>query len=290
MESIVTPINVPAYEALLKQSGYDRGKINYLVQGFTKGFSLEYTGPRDQIFESQNIPLSVGSPTELWNKVMKEVQLKRFAGPFKRPVFKYYTQSPIGLVSKNNGRQTHLIFHLSYEFGKMEKERSINFHTPERVCSVKYMDLDYAVKCSLHLLNRIGHGTIFYSKSDLQSTFKIVPCQFLDYSLLTMKLAHPVTKEILYFHDKNLPFSHSYSCALFQHFSDSLHHIVQYFLNRNFSVVAYLDDYLFIAESERICNERVSTFLSICNFIGCPVSLEKTEKSYQENNLHGSIT
>ena len=37
---------------------------------------------------------------------MKEVKEGRYAGPFKDNPYKYYIQSPIGLVPKDNGKNT----------------------------------------------------------------------------------------------------------------------------------------------------------------------------------------
>ena len=56
---------------------------------------------------------------------------------------KYLEQSPIGLVPKSKDK-THLIFHLSYDFGEDWADKSFNFHMPEHLCSVKYNDLDHA--------------------------------------------------------------------------------------------------------------------------------------------------
>ena len=55
-------------------------------------------------------------------------------------------------MPKVGGDQTHLIFHLSFDFGEKEEERSVNFHTPKEFCSVKYHDLDFAVKAYLSLI------------------------------------------------------------------------------------------------------------------------------------------
>ena len=46
---------------------------------------------------------------------MKEVKLGRYAGPFPTiPYEEDFIQSPIGLVPKDQGCDTRLIFHLSY--------------------------------------------------------------------------------------------------------------------------------------------------------------------------------
>ena len=48
-------------------------------------------------------------------------------------------------------------------------------------------------------------------------------------------------------------------------------------VRRKLCTVNYLDDYLFLAESEQICNAMVRQFLDLCNCINCPISKDKTE-------------
>ena len=67
---------------LLIESGYNTVETQFLVNGFTHGFDIHYTGPEDRQDLADNIPITVGSKTEMWNKVMKEVKLGLFAGPF----------------------------------------------------------------------------------------------------------------------------------------------------------------------------------------------------------------
>ena len=118
LEQIVTPVNVALFEQLLVESGYNTNETTYLVNGFTNGFDLEYQGPRDRADVSHNLPFrEVGTPHDLWSKMAKEVNMKRFAGRFNKIPFNHYIQSPVGLLPKAGG-QTHLIFHLSYEFKK----------------------------------------------------------------------------------------------------------------------------------------------------------------------------
>ena len=132
----------------LEESGYDEHEIEYLKQGFTQGFDIGYKGKTDRRNTAKNIPLRVGNKTILWNKLIKEVKLKRIAGPYDQVPYEHFIQSPIGLVPKaGNTEQTRLIFHLSYDFN--EEERSLNFYTPEEDCSVKYNDLESAVRMCL---------------------------------------------------------------------------------------------------------------------------------------------
>ena len=103
---------------------------------------------------------------------MKEVKLGRVAGPFDSIPYDTYMQSPIGLVPKAGGK-TRLIFHLSYQF-KQEPSGSLNMHTPREFCTVKYWDMDWAVKSFLDLIkNQTQPVTVVSGKTDVESAFRI---------------------------------------------------------------------------------------------------------------------
>ena len=104
---------------------------------------------------------------------MKEVALGRVAGPFNDIPFESYIQSPIGLVPKDNGTQTRLIFHLSYEF---PDDRSVNYYIPDELCSVKYQDLDAAVAMCLCLAGNDA-TPVHMSKTDGKKHFQSVATQ-----------------------------------------------------------------------------------------------------------------
>lgn len=99
LESIVTPIKVNNFERLLRETNYDEGKTNFLIDGFTNGFSIHYNGTTNIRATANNLKLWIGSKLELWNKVITEVELKRYAGPFANVPEAYkdsFIQSPLG--------------------------------------------------------------------------------------------------------------------------------------------------------------------------------------------------
>ena len=269
---IVTPINCERLEQLLKDVEYNENESSFLCDGFKHGFDIGYAGPWDCRDTSENIPLRVGNPTILWNKIMEEVEKKRFSGPFPEILFKEtYIQSPIGLVPKaGNSGKTRLIFHLSYKF--KNGNESVNYWTPEELCSVKYNDLDEAVRQCIRLMKLMGVNTLYYSKSDLQSAFRILgikPSQ------------HPISGKTFYFMDNCLPFGASISCSHFQCFSNALKNIVETLASRILKtptpITNYLDDFLFIYFTINGCNYMVVVFINVCDQIRFPVSMEKTE-------------
>ena len=275
LRNIVTPVNVEALEHYLRLSQYDEEKSRYLVGRFKEGFDLGYQGPTKRQDTANNIPLKVGSKVELWNKIMKEVKEKRYAGSYKKIPYKNYIQSPVGLVPKDGGKETRLIFHLSYDF-KDTGQKSVNFHTDKEECSVHYCDIDYAIQSTFKWCGEYPGKQIFYGKTDVKSAFRLVPLSPHCYQWLFLKARDPETDEIWYFADKNLPFGHSKSCKIFQDFSDALKHITEFRTRRPMSVTNYLDDFLFVSTTVRHCNFLIKEFLNICAEINVPIAVNKT--------------
>ena len=114
---VVTPVKIQKLVKCLQEAEYDLGEIEFLQQGFTNGFDICYEGPVCRQSEAENIPFTVGNQIELWNKLMKEVQLSRVAGPFRDIPFDNYIQSPIGLVPKAGGQKNkaHLPFIIQFQ-------------------------------------------------------------------------------------------------------------------------------------------------------------------------------
>ena len=241
LDTIVTPVKADILENLLIELKYDAKKTKKLIFGFTNGFDLGYHGPQNVKMTSPNLPLTIGDEVDLWNKVMKEVKLKRYAGPYpiSKPPFKNFIQSPIGLVPKDNGRATRLIFHLSYP---CEGNSSVNANTPDRFTKVKYPDFSDAVKLCLSE----GVGSLI-SRSDFQAALRNLGILKKQWRFLLMKAKNPIDKNWYLFIDKCLPFGSSASCKLFQEFSDCIAHLVKFRTGANKRVTNYLDDFLFIA-------------------------------------------
>ena len=138
LENIVMPLNMDRFSQLLRESNYDEEKVNFLVNGFTERFDIGYAGPKVRQSTSNNTPFTpgVGDKFELWNKIIKEVEAKRYAGPFDKIPFENFIQSPVGLVPKAGGK-TRLIFHLSYRFNDQETGVSLSEATLHEICTVK---------------------------------------------------------------------------------------------------------------------------------------------------------
>ena len=217
------------------------------------------------------------------------MSLGRYAGPFETIPFKNYIKSPIGLVPKA-GNKMRQIFHLSYEF--RNGNHSLNYHTPKEKCTVKYNDIDEAIKNSLKMMRKMGATSLHYSKTDATLAFCLLPLSPECCQWLVMKAKDPRTGKTFFFIDKCLPFGASISCSHFQRFSNPLKNIFEFLWKVKIGwehisvqdrrdiiefVTNYLDDFLFITISINSCNQMIRCFLQLCETLDVPISKEKTE-------------
>ena len=144
LNSVVSPVDADVFEDLLVKHGYDSYETAFIAEGFCHGFDLGFRGKIAGVRHTvPNLKLRVGNETILWNKVMKEVMLGRYTGPYDEVPYEEFIQSPIGLVPKDQGKDTRLIFHLSYPRSGGE---SINSATPVEFCMVKYPDFGDVIR------------------------------------------------------------------------------------------------------------------------------------------------
>ena len=77
LEHVVTPIDVNSLASLLCESEYNVDEANFLIDGFSNGFSIGYEGDMKVRQTAPNLKFrGVGDKLTLWKKVMKEVKLK----------------------------------------------------------------------------------------------------------------------------------------------------------------------------------------------------------------------
>ena len=109
-----------------------------------------------------------------------------------------------------------MIFHLSFNFNELDEGKSLNACMPRELCMVKYNDLDTAVRECLRLLQEAdvlddpelkgliekGERLILYlGKTDLSSTFRVLPLKVCCFCWLVFKVVDLTTGETMYFVD-----------------------------------------------------------------------------------------
>ncbi|XP_069120279.1 uncharacterized protein [Argopecten irradians] len=252
---VISPVD-PVFLARALQ-GYDQGKASYLVNGFTEGFKFHFQGEPSHEF-CNNLVSAKDMPEIVDDKLAKEIQAGRIAGPFPNPPFSTFHLSPLGVVPKKESNKFRLIHHLSFPEGS-----SINDGIHEEFTSVQYQTIQDAIS----FLKRTP--TPFMAKSDIESAFRIIPI-------------HPSQHHLLGFHwkgqfyfDKCLPMGLAESCRIFEMFSSAIEWIM-YQRGRTSAIVKVLDDFLFIEPSYEKCLSSLQDFQLLCSQLGVPLATEKT--------------
>ena len=251
-----TPVKVNRLEFLLE--GYNFQKRMFLIDGFQYGFHLFSVG-QSRSYESPNLLSARQQPQVVDQKLAKELEAHRLAGPFDSPPFPVFRVSPLGIVPKKTPGEFRLIHHLSYPMGK-----SVNDGISHEHSSVQYANIDHAIK----KIKQSGVGS-YLAKTDIKSAFRILPINPQDYHLLGIKWSGQ------YYYDKCMPMGCSSSCKTFETFSTAVEWIAQDKLGLA-NLIHLLDDFLLIQTTESQCSRSLRLFLELCDFLGIPMAPEKT--------------
>lgn len=253
---IVTPVKVSKLSQWL--DGYHADTAQFLINGFEFGFKIPYYGSRC-FKKTRNLQSALDNLPILRHKIQKEIEAGRVMGPFKDPPFPNCQVSPLGLVPKKNG-DFRIIQHLSAPEGS-----SVNDGIPKEFCSVQYQNIDDAVA----LVKRFGKGCLL-SKCDLENAFRMIPISPVDFELQAFCIDN------LYYYDKTLTQGLSYSCALFETFSTSLHWMAETKLKIP-GLAHVLDDFLLVGPPDyNACLSNLNKFLNMADTLGIPIKHEKT--------------
>lgn len=238
--------------------GYDVELTRFLGQGFTFGFDIGYRGPLPDV-KPKNLASALEFPRLVDDKLKKELILGRISGPFSAPPFSPFRTSPIGLVEKKTAGKFRFIHHLSHPKGN-----SINDGISDEFAHVSYQTIDHAAEQVVVL----GKGC-FMAKTDIADAFRIVPLHPSQYPLLGFMWRDH------FYYDRCLPMGCRSSCRLFQTLSEALRWVCLTKLKIG-NLAHILDDFLFLAEAEYVCQQHLDAFVSLCQDLGIPLAPEKT--------------
>ena len=206
-----------------------------------------------------NLLSATQNPAAVNDKLSKEINLGRIAGPFVTQPLPSLHISPLGLIPKKTPGEFRLIHHLSFPFGN-----SINSHIPTEASSVHYASIDDAIR----LIRRTGRGCAL-AKTDVKNAFRLIPISPGDYDLLG------IFWEGKFYFDKCLPMGASSSCKIWEAFSTALEWIARYKLDIP-GILHLLDDFLIIDNTLSSCANNLTKFLGLCGELGVPMAPEKT--------------
>ena len=256
-----TPVQLSTLLQLLVRYP-NRKAADTLRSGFTVGFRLGFSGQREAR-DAPNLLSVKQAPTLALDKLMKEVDLGRMAGPFSTKPIENLRISPIGLVPKAEPGTFRLIHHLSYP-----DSDSVNSGIDRQLCTVQYTSFDEAVS----MIAGAGPGALL-AKADIQSAFRLIPIHPNDFCLLGIKVSDKI------FVDKTLPMGASCAPAYFETFSTFIEWAVSTCVGLG-HVRHYVDDFLFASgasvQGSQSCRSVLNCFVDLCAELGVPLAHDKT--------------
>ena len=251
-----TPVNVERLRTLLITHP-DTAFVDYLVHGFTHGFSIGYRGPREHRF-SHNLPSARHRPTVIGDYIAAECSAGNTVGPFTMPQVPQLVVNPLGAVPKKSGKW-RLIMHLSFP-----ERGSVNDGIAIKEFPLKYI----TVYDAMDAIMRLGRGAQM-AKIDIKSAFRLCPVRPEDQPLLGMHW------ENHYYYDRVLPFGLRSAPYIFNCLAEAVEWIAKE--QGAETVLHYLDDF-FVAgsASSSECQDSLNTIMAVCEELQIPLA-EKQE-------------
>lgn len=233
--------------------------LQYLLHGFSHGFSIGYKGP-PLAHCPPNLSSARAHPEVITSYINNECSAGHTAGPFSSPPFLCFNTNPLGAVPKKQTGKWRLILHLSHPQG-----HSVNDGIPVDEFSLRYITIDSATDAIMSL----GKGC-HLAKVDIKAAFRLCPVQATDYPLLGFKWDNK------FYYDRVLPFGLRSAPYIFNCLAEALcwtlihNHSIPY-------VMHYLDDYLTLAQSLSDCASNLHTIKAVFAHLGVPLAEEKVE-------------
>ncbi|XP_068758649.1 uncharacterized protein [Montipora capricornis] len=112
----------------------------------------------------------------------------------------------------------------------------------------------------------------FMAKIDLKSVYRYVPLHPSNYQAMGLKWKFNNANSFTYLYDNKLPFGAKQSPEIFHRLTQSITRMMS---RRGFFVVAYLDDFLIISESEHDCWTAFWELITLLGRLGLTVNWNK---------------
>lgn len=239
---------------------------DYISSGFEFGFRIGISSHPTIPFNNIK-PFHKPAPNRntVVTKLNAELAEGRILGPYSlqgRPL-QEAVYSPVYAIPKSTPGKFRLIHDLSKPRGQ-----SVNDNIPNNLKSVEYCRVrdvaEYLKGC-----DDAGGPMDYMVKVDLKDAYRCVPIHRCDWKYLGMQMEDKL------FIDTCLPQGLATSCKIFQSISDSIRWIFMQ-NNPDCKMFSYLDDFIVLSSTEQRAHTALSYFLELLNYLGFPVSKEKT--------------
>ena len=268
--AVQSPLNAKEWATHFLASRYPHRRAALtLVTAIRTGVLLAYCGPREGHSSGHNLPSGVEHADAVRTNIDKELELQRRRGPYPRPPFPFSFANPLGVVFKKGGSKPRIIHHLSYP----RNGDSVNAYIMHLEVKMK------AFERAVDNLRACGQGC-YMAKIDIESAYRCIPVHPLDWPLQGMQW------DGQFFFDIVMQFGLSSASAIFEYFASATEFFAKVLLLIRF-LEHYIDDFLLMARTFRLCLTDRDKLLGMLDKLGLPYSLPKLEGPATSMNFLG---
>ena len=229
-------------------------KRNDILQGIKDGFHIVNPVSVTKPVYSSNYRSTMNFRSQVENQIITEIQNGRYNIVQNQPT----VVSALGAIPKKGSKNIRLIHDCSRPAGA-----SLNDHAYQE--PFKYQSIQNAVN--------FIKPSYYLAKVDLMNAYRSVKIHPTNYDMTGIHWQFTGHEQPTWLVDTRLPFGAKCSPGIFNELSQAVCRIMQH---KNIpSIIAYLDDFLIVAETKEICLQYLNTLLTLLRKLGFSINYKK---------------
>jgi hypothetical protein len=268
----------PSILQILGEDCVETKALEYLVDGFRKGFEIGFEGSRRQR-KAKNPMMTEEGRAAVQRTLDEDLQAGRVVKLTKQQAAELGVwESPVYAIAKKElGRalpgQWRRVFNLSKRFrkkwyGKTVVLGSVNEGIDSDKFPVRYSTVENLAELILSCEGK----DVYMSKCDVKNAYRIIPLRESDYSLMGFNWNDETYMECF------LPFGLSSACAIYERLAAAIEKIGKEVFGLKLTV-HYLDDTIVCDLNQAGCDEAAACFRAILEMLGMAVNYKKVTEA-----------
>jgi len=226
---------------------------DFILSGVQHGFHIVDSSDQPEPAETDNYPSTAQNHEAVEKQILTELEEGRYVKTTGKPLL----ISALGAIPKEDGG-IRLIHDCSQPQGT-----SLNDYVTEK-WDIKYQTVKSA-------LPHLKPGC-YLAKVDLKSAYRSVGLHPSQTQYTGLKWKFKGDKDFTYLYDSALPFGARKSPGIFHRLTQSVRRMMK---RRGFTVIAYLDDFLLIADTKDQCLAGLDALISLLRMLGFSIAWKK---------------
>ena len=229
---------------------------DYLLKELTEGFHIISRDSELRHAEVTNYKSTTGH--DVRNKVERAIREEIQHGNYIITTEKPIIVSALGAIPKPDSDKVRLIHDCS-----RPQHSNVNSYTDTQH-HYSYVTVDKAVS--------LMKSNAYLAKIDIRSAYRHVPIHPSNYTATGLAWQFRGDNSLTYLYDCKLPFGAAKSPEIFHRLTQAIKRMIE---RRGFTVLAYLDDFLIIADTKVACQHAYKELIKLLRDLGFQINWDK---------------